>query len=546
MKHIWIILLLFQILGGQAWPQEDSTAVDSVRESCDCDDEQLDFFPSSVEQVLQERAAGGGRIEMDLFVMSLCPYGMEAERVLLPLVEKFKDQVGLDIHFIADEADSSAAPASAARRPASVQPRRVSCAAAATSGNGPFRSLHGQEEIDESQRQLIVLADHPERYRAYLLCRSRQGPGGDWRLCARAAGLDSDSLQQRALGPQGERLFRENIRLANALRIDLSPTLLIDGEEFSGDFDGFSLARLICRDRPDDESCRDIPVCGSDADCDAPPGRMALCEDADTPRARCVSYDPASFTLTVLQASACSICDTGEFLRTTAELFPGTQVETYDLGTTAGADLARKYGIQVFPAYIFGAGFAGSPRFSRVRHMVLPIGDSFVVQPRIASVTYWRQRSRQPGRLDLFLPARIVELEDEFLRLFSGEQVRVHHLLGGATPEAAFTEFARRACMMADQPRRYPAYAITRTLRNRQGGDGDWEEAAAAAGIDLDALQNCLDSGRGMRLLAAAQSLADSLDLRHESASALIENQILVRRARPAQVATIWQEGKIP
>lgn len=545
MTYIWIGLLLFRILGGSAWPQEDSTAVHSTRESCDCDDEQPDFFPSSAEQVLQERVAGGGRIEMDLFVMSLCPYGMEAERVLLPLVEQFKDQVELDIYFIADEADSSAAPLSSARRPMSAG-RRVGCAAATTSGNGPFRSLHGQEEIDEGRRQLIVFSEYPEQYRAYLLCRSRQGPGGDWRLCARAAGLDPDSLQQQALGPQGERLFRENIRLANELRIDLSPTLLIDGEEFNGRYDGFSLARLICSDHPDDERCRNIPLCGSDADCDASSGRMALCEDADTPRARCVSYDPATFTLTVLQASTCSACDSGEFLRTTVELFPGTQVETYDLETPVGSALAQKYDIQVFPAYIFSAGFAGSPRFSRVRQMVLPVGDSFVVQPRLAGVSYWRQRNRQPDRLDLFLSPRAVELEDEFLRLFSGEQVRVHYLLPGANPATAFTEFTRRACMMAEQPQRYPAYVATRTQRNRQDGDGNWEEAASAAGVDLTALQNCLDSGRGLRLLAAAQTLADSLDLRHESVSVLMENQILVRRTRPAQAATIWQEGKRP
>jgi len=550
MKRIWICLAILSILAAWTESQEGATSVPTAADDCDCGDEPPGFFPSPAEPALQERAVrGDDKTQMDLFVMSLCPYGMEAERVLLPLVERFADQVELNIHYIANPAADRADSASARRPPPRPRPRRSGCAATAASGQGPFRSLHGQEEIDESRRQLVILINHPERHRRYVLCRSRKGPDGDWRSCARAAGMDVDSLQARALGPRGERLFRENIRLANALRIDLSPTLLIDGEEFVGDFDRFSLARRICRQRPGDARCQQVPACGSDADCGAPPGQLGLCEDPDTPRARCVHYQPVVFTLKVLSTAACDLCDTGTFLRTTAELFPGGHVETYTLETPAGAALAQKYGIQVFPAYIFSAEFARSPRFPRVRHMVVSADDGYLLQPRIASSTFWRRRPPRPGRLDLFLPAWSLGLENEFLRLWPGDSspLRVLHLLDGNAPDRVPEELVRRACLTDQQGPRYPVYAMTRNqaLQARQRPD-DWERAARIADVDLDALQRCVDSGRGRQLLAAAQALADSLDLDPGSAAALLENRILIRRAQARQIADIWPEGKTP
>jgi|APSaa5957512622_1039677.scaffolds.fasta_scaffold28492_2 hypothetical protein len=572
MKHLGILLILLQFPLAPAWTAaladspakaDSSAAADS---SCNCDENDLNFFsspleqePSPVERELRERLPqSDSGLRLDLFVMSLCPYGMEAERALLPLAARFADQLELELHYIADEAaaDSTGAahpsPAPAIEK-TRESARRPGCANRNTApGDGPFRSLHGREEIDESRRQLLLKADYPDRHLPYILCRSRQGAGGDWQRCARAVGLDPDSLQTLAMSRRGERLFRDNIRLANDLQIDLSPTLLIDGEEFTGDLYGFSLTRSICRRLPDDARCREIPVCGADADCQADPGQLALCEHPDSPQARCVRYEPVPFTLTVLNSATCPACSTDSFLRTTLELFPGARVQNHILESPQGAGLAQKYGIRVFPAYIFSAKFATSPRFPRVRSMVAPVDSSYLVQARIAGISYWSERTPQPDGLDLFLPAWDLEMEREFLPLWSAERRpgRIHYLLGPllASEHADWSdvpeEFDRRACLATEQTDRYPAFVTT--LGATRPGTPNWKEVARTAGVDLPALEQCVASGRGRQLLRTAQVLADSLDLNPGTPSALLDNRILVRRARASQVAAIRLEGKNP
>ena len=60
------------------------------------------------------------------------------------------------------------------------------------------------------------------------------------------------------------------------------------------------------------------------------------------------------------------------------KLFAG-QVEMAAAETAAGKDLARRYDIQVFSAYIFATEFARGLRFERVRHMVI---DRLCRQPQ--------------------------------------------------------------------------------------------------------------------------------------------------------------------
>jgi hypothetical protein len=572
MKQFGILLILLQFLLLPAWTaaeagsSADAGSSAETDTSCNCDENGLNFFsspleqePSPVEQELRERLPqGDSGLRLDLFVMSLCPYGMEAERALLPLIVRFADQLELEFHYIADEATADSAGATNPAPAPAIEEvkesaRRPGCASRSTApGDGPFRSLHGGEEIDESRRQLILKADYPDRHLPYILCRSRQGAGGDWQRCARAVGLDPDSLQTLAMSRRGERLFRDNIRLANDLHIDLSPTLLIDGEEFTGDLFGSSLTRSICRRLPDDARCRGIPACGTDADCQAPPGQLALCEQPDSPRARCVRYEPVPFTLTVLNSEVCPACSTNSFLRTTLELFPGARVQNHTLESPRGAELAQKYGIQIFPAYIFSAEFATSPRFPRVRSMVAAVGDRYLLKARIAGISYWSERTPQPDGLGLFLPVWDLEMEREFLPLWSAARRpgRIHYLLGSllGSEHADWSdipeEFDRRTCLATEQFGRYPAYITA--LGATRPETPNWEEVARTVGVDLPALKQCVASGRGRQLLRTAQTLADSLDLNPGTPSALLDNRILIRRASASQVTAIRLEGKNP
>ena len=273
---------------------------------------------------------------------------------------------------------------------------------------------------------------------------------------------------------------------------------------------------------------------------------MGLCLDPGTSRARCAYREPIAFALKVLNTASCPACDTGPFLRTTAELFPRVQVEPVSLETPAGQELAHQYDIQVFPAYIFDPEFARSPRFGRVRHLVEQKGAHYLLRPRLASTSYWRERRARRGRLDVFVPGRALDIEEEMARLWPPDDsdIHLHYLLSSRDRSQVPEELARRACLALHQPRHYPAYVAARNRDLRAGPEArDWRVAADTAGVDWQTLQTCVERGQGRDLVAAAQALADSLELAPETTAALVGNQVLLRRAQPREIFRQWQEG---
>jgi len=553
-------------------------------EDCDCgEDGGGEAGPPGLPLVAPELlfdAVPGSPVRLDLFVMSLCPYGMQAQLAVAPLVQHWGTDLDFHLHFIAEETavtDTGAAPTrpagtgaeavapgrSKTRRAAS--PRRPGCAATGGPGpaSGPFASLHGQPEVEENRRQLVIAARHGASLLPYLTCRAAAGPSGQWRPCVRAAGLDPDSLQTAALGPEGHDLLSANLRTANRLGIDLSPTLLIDGEEYTGRLDPFAMGRSLCERQPGVALCRQWPVCGRDEDCAPREGTVSLCLEGDTPEARCQHQPAVSFYLHVLLPAPelCPSCDAERFVSSTRVLFPGARVLRHGPGDEPGEadDVARRYGVDQFPAYILSEEFAGTARFERVRHLLLERSGAYVIRPRVVGTTYWPGRARRPGRYDLFLPAdafdtpaatrRWAVLEDDMLQAWQSRDegaegvadLRLHYMPPAGEDELGSPEHLRRLCLQDQNPQAYAAYAAARRAQWLEAAaDTSWQAAAQLAGADVERLDRCAAGQRARRLVARVAARSDSLHLRRDEISALHQNQILTRGIQPEELVETW------
>ena len=483
-------------------------------------------------------------VVLDLFVMSLCPYGMRAESLLLPLVDELKDRLRLNLHFIADLA---AEPAVMSERVSSIGPlssKRQGCEKSASTGDGPFLSLHGQEEIDEGRRQLVLQLEAPTKLIPYVLCRSNHGPQGDWAECADALGIDGSSLQRTAQGPEGERLFRENIRMANQLGVNVSPTVHLDGAEYEGSLEPMSLLRYLCAEGLDAPLCRQIPQCSADADCPDRPGFVALCRDANSPNARCEHLEPADFTLTVLNSDGCRQCETGDFLRSTMELFPQVRVTNVSGDDEEGEKLVKQYGVTMFPTYILSNAFSSSPRFPRLRRMVDHVGGDFVVNSRISQKSVWFLRPRHVGRVDVFLPFAEFPADLEFVDAFAEADIdlKIQYAVPPALPAEDREELERRAVLNLSQPNRFSLYLRASNKVLAQATTYDWRQAAAAAQIKIRSLVEDTGDGTGLLLLEQGQAKRDSLDIAPNDLAVLLDNQLLVRNVSALRAAEIWRE----
>ena len=116
--------------------------------------------PMNLEELLTARTARMGKPTLELFVMSYCPYGVQAEEKLIPIVKEFGDKIDFKLQFIAQEKEEPSA-----------------------QDITPFTSLHGYPEVAENIRQLLIAREYPDRVsRLYSLPRqeTRQKLG---RMC---------------------------------------------------------------------------------------------------------------------------------------------------------------------------------------------------------------------------------------------------------------------------------------------------------------------------------------------------------------------------
>ena len=164
--------------------------------------------PMNLEELLASRVSRMGKPTLELFVMSYCPFGVQAEEKIIPIVKAFGDKIDFKLRFIAQEKET-------------LSLQEVT----------PFTSLHGYPEVAENIRQLLIAQEYPDKYLDYILCRGKK-LDKSWEDCAEKYGIDVAKIQALFDSPKAEQLFRENIKRAAELGIRASPTIFVDGHKF--------------------------------------------------------------------------------------------------------------------------------------------------------------------------------------------------------------------------------------------------------------------------------------------------------------------------
>ena len=164
--------------------------------------------PMNLEELLASRVSRMGKPTLELFVMSYCPFGVQAEEKIFPIVKEFGDKINFKLRFIAQEKET-------------VSFQEVT----------PFTSLHGYPEVAENIRQLLIAQEYPDKYLDYILCRGKK-LDKSWEDCAEKLGINVAKIQALFDAPEAEQLFRENIQRAAELGVRASPTIFVDGHKF--------------------------------------------------------------------------------------------------------------------------------------------------------------------------------------------------------------------------------------------------------------------------------------------------------------------------
>src|SRR5271157_4334952 len=133
---------------------------------------------------LNQLVSTGSPFQLDLFVMSKCPYGNIAEVVLLPWLQNHPGAADFHLWYIAS-GDLT---------------------------NG-FQSLHGPTEVMEDLRQEAILTNYPAKLNDYLACRNANySDDSGWIDCASQVGLDNNELDSLAQTPENANALAQNVQ----------------------------------------------------------------------------------------------------------------------------------------------------------------------------------------------------------------------------------------------------------------------------------------------------------------------------------------------
>jgi len=167
------------------------------------------------------------RPTVELYVMSFCPFGVQVENVMKPVVTLLGNRTDFKVLYIA-----------------TVPGTDLSTA----------KSLHGNAEAIEDARQICIMTHAPEKYWDYISTfNTKCYPvwKNETQLVACQENVTDElgitgTVTQCAGGSEGFELLRTDASTVKSAGITSSPTIMINGQKYTGSRTSESIKQAIC------------------------------------------------------------------------------------------------------------------------------------------------------------------------------------------------------------------------------------------------------------------------------------------------------------
>ena len=156
--------------------------------------------PQSTEAVQSEKS------KAELFIMTHCPYGTQAEKGFIPMMELMQNVADLKIRFV-------------------------------------HYFMHDPEET-ETPRQVCIREEQSEKYLPYLRCFLEEGNSES---CLIEATIDQNSMNECVNSGRAESYYAEDSELSQAYGVQGSPTLVVNGAIVNSGRDSASYLDSVCK-----------------------------------------------------------------------------------------------------------------------------------------------------------------------------------------------------------------------------------------------------------------------------------------------------------
>ena len=177
---------------------------------------------------------------VDLFVMSFCPYGIQALESFKPAVQLLNDKIEFEVGYVI--------------YPRYAKGYGLKWGDYCTDANETYCSMHGIGELNEDVRQMCIQKYQRDKFWDYLSLLikdynenkvSASNIESKWKTYAQSAGVDVAKVEQ-CFESEKIDLLDEQVSLAARYAVRGSPTGIINGVTYSGARDAESFKKAIC------------------------------------------------------------------------------------------------------------------------------------------------------------------------------------------------------------------------------------------------------------------------------------------------------------
>ena len=141
--------------------------------------------------------------KIDLYVMSFCPYGNQAEDTMKPVYDLLKNKADFNFHYIV------------------------------SSDGNTINSLHGEKEVVQNEREACVLKNYGKDKWMEFVTYVNKNCGSDgscWEAGAKSLAINTAKINA-CVNSSGVALMKENEKVSTAAGAQGSPTLVINGTQ---------------------------------------------------------------------------------------------------------------------------------------------------------------------------------------------------------------------------------------------------------------------------------------------------------------------------
>jgi hypothetical protein len=244
-----------------------------------------------------------------------------------------------------------------------------------------------------------------------------------------------------------------------------------------------------------------LPRCFSDANCKRE-GLIGSCQDPGNLNAGCLFSSPNKIDLTVITSRSCITCNTDMVVNFLKNKFPGLNPIYLYYPDKKATDIINNFAISGLPAYILSKEAEKEKNFESLKANLELTGNSYVVKPQFSGVSYFFNRKKINGKLDLFI-SLYDKNSKELLEMIKEFNPKVHFLatevegkFDAAKGESEVEEYLRAVCIQKYYPENFWYYL---GCRAKNINSSWWDDCVI--NLDRDKIKSCSQGNEGNLLL---------------------------------------------